>query len=116
MQAARRLSTRNLRGVTLYSPGELIVSARAGTTVAELGLTLKEKGQHLLAEPPDLSALLGAGESTLGGVVAANLSGEPAPRPAGLGEMLLSSAPAAAAPPAQDRLGAWEAIVARPDA
>ncbi len=75
VQAGRSLSTRNLAGITLYSPKELIVSARAGTTVAELEATLREGGQHLIAEPPDLSALLGPGEHTIGGVVAANLSG-----------------------------------------
>ena len=78
VQAARGLSTRNLTGITLYSPKELIVSARSGTTVASLEATLRDGGQHLIAEPPDLSALLGPGkgsEQTIGGVVAANLSG-----------------------------------------
>lgn len=75
VQAGRSLSTRNLTGITLYSPQELIVSARAGTTVAELETTLQTGGQHLIAEPPDFSALLGPGERTIGGVVAANLSG-----------------------------------------
>lgn len=78
VQAARGLSTRNLTGITLYSPKELIVSARAGTTVSDLEATVREGGQHLIAEPPDLSALLGPegpGEQTIGGVVAANLSG-----------------------------------------
>ncbi len=77
VQAARSLSTRNLTGITLYSPQELIVSARAGTTVRELEATLAAKGQHLIAEPPDLSALLGSAEheQTIGGVVATNLSG-----------------------------------------
>ncbi len=76
VQAARALSTRNLAGVTLYAPKELVMSARAGTTIAALEATLAEHGQHLIAEPPDLSGLLGAGTAqTLGGVVATNLSG-----------------------------------------
>ena len=76
VQAARVLSTRNLTGITLYAPKELIVSARAGTPVAALEAALAEQGQHLIAEPPDLSALLGAGAAqTLGGVTATNLSG-----------------------------------------
>ena len=76
VQAARTLSTRNLVGVTLYAPKELVVSARAGTPIAALEATLAEHGQHLIAEPPDLSALLGSGAGqTLGGVVATNLSG-----------------------------------------
>ena len=75
VQAARTLSTRDLTGITLYSPQELIISARAGTTVPDLEAHLAERGQHLIAEPPDLSGLLGEGVPTIGGVVASNLSG-----------------------------------------
>ncbi len=76
VQAARGLSTRMLTGVTLYSPKELVIAARAGTPLVEIEATLAERGQHLIAEPPDFSVLLGAtGEQTLGGVLAANLSG-----------------------------------------
>jgi len=78
VQAARTLSTRNLVGITLYAPKELVISAQAGTTIAAIEAALAEQGQHLIAEPPDLSALLGegdAGAQTLGGVVATNLSG-----------------------------------------
>jgi len=75
VQAARTLSTRNLSGITLHSPQELILSARAGTPVAEVEAKLAEAGQHLIGEPPDFSGLLGEGQATLGGVVAANLSG-----------------------------------------
>ena len=76
VQAARELSTCNLNGVALYSPQELIVSAGAGITIPDLEATLAEGGQGIIAEPPNLAALLGtAGEQTLGGVVATNLSG-----------------------------------------
>ena len=76
VQAARTLSTRNLTGITLYAPKELIISARAGTPLAEIEAALAEHGQHLIAEPPDLSALLGTTRpQTIGGVVATNLSG-----------------------------------------
>ena len=76
VQAARTLSTRNLSGVTLHAPSELIVSARAGTTIPDLEAVLATGNQGLIAEPPDLSALLGIqGPQTLGGVVATNLSG-----------------------------------------
>jgi glycolate oxidase FAD binding subunit len=76
VQAARTLSTRNCSGITLYSPGELVFSARAGTTLAEVEATLAAAGQHMIAEPPDFSRLLGAtGEQTLGGIVATNFSG-----------------------------------------
>ncbi len=76
VQAARSLSTRNHSGITLYSPNELIISARAGTALAEVKAVVAERGQHIIAEPPDLSALYGPdGAPTLGGVVATNLSG-----------------------------------------
>ena len=75
VQAARTLSAAGLQGITLYSPQELIVSARAGTTLAEIRETLAANGQHLISEAPDLDAIFGPGEATLGGAVAANLSG-----------------------------------------
>lgn len=75
VQAARSLSTRNHSGITLYSPNELIISARSGTPLAEVEARLAEGGQQIIAEPPDLTALLGQGAQTLGGVVATNLSG-----------------------------------------
>ena len=77
VQAARGLSTRNLTEISLYAPQELIISAGAGVSIPDLEAKLAEGGQGLIAEPPDLSALLGteAGVQTLGGVVATNLSG-----------------------------------------
>ncbi|MBX6745673.1 MAG: FAD-binding protein, partial [Acetobacteraceae bacterium] len=76
VQAARTLSLRNLSGITLYRPQELILAAWAGTPLPEIEAALAEKGQHLIAEPPDFSVLFGAERpATLGGVVAANLSG-----------------------------------------
>lgn len=76
VQAARVLSTARHAGITLYSPQELILSARAGTPLSAVETALAAKGQRLIAEPPDFSALLGSvAPQTLGGVVAANLSG-----------------------------------------
>jgi glycolate oxidase FAD binding subunit len=74
VQAARTLSTRALSGITLYRPKELVISARAGTPLAEVEAALAAEGQMLIAEPPS-AALWGGGAPTLGGVVAANLSG-----------------------------------------
>lgn len=76
VQAARTLSTRNLTGITLYRPTELVISARAGTPLAEIEAAVAEKGQMLAPEPPDTRSLFGGeAPATIGGVVAANLSG-----------------------------------------
>ncbi|NMJ42097.1 glycolate oxidase subunit GlcE [Roseomonas sp. JC162] len=76
VQAARTVSTRNLSGITLYRPAELVLSARAGTPIPQIEAALAEKGQHLIAEPPDTRAIFGSDRpATLGGIVAANLSG-----------------------------------------
>ncbi|MBN9559650.1 MAG: FAD-binding protein [Alphaproteobacteria bacterium] len=75
VQAARTVSTRALSGIPLYSPQELVISARAGTPLPEIESALAERGQHLIAEPPDLTWLWQGGTQTIGGVVAANLSG-----------------------------------------
>ncbi|WP_287787607.1 FAD-binding protein [Acidiphilium sp.] len=74
VQTAETLSTRNLTGIPLHAPQELIVSARAGTTLAALEAKLAEAGQHLIAEPPHY-AFLGAEAQTVGGIIATNLSG-----------------------------------------
>ncbi len=59
-----------LRGVTSYEPSELVVTALAGTPLAELEALLATQGQCLPFEPPHF----GAG-STVGGMVAAGLNG-----------------------------------------
>jgi glycolate oxidase FAD binding subunit len=77
VQAARSLSVRNLTGITLRAPKEMVISARAGTSLAEIEAAVAEDNQYLIGEPPDLTALLGGATlpQTLGGIVAANLSG-----------------------------------------
>ncbi|WP_426956825.1 FAD-binding protein [Muricoccus radiodurans] len=78
VQAARTISTRNLTGITLHRPQELVIAARAGTPLPEIEAALAEHDQVLIAEPPDLRGLLGTADRpppTIGGLVAANLSG-----------------------------------------
>ncbi len=64
------LETRSLTGVTSYEPTELVVTVKAGTPLAELESLLAESGQCLPFEPPHF-----AGGATVGGMVAAGLSG-----------------------------------------
>jgi glycolate oxidase FAD binding subunit len=66
-----------LTGVTLYEPEELVLSARAGTPLAEIEALLEGKAQQLAFEPMDYGPLLGgaSGQATIGGALAANLSG-----------------------------------------
>jgi glycolate dehydrogenase FAD-binding subunit len=66
-----------LAGVTLYEPEELVLSAKAGTPIAEVEALVASKGQQLAFEPMDYGAILGGatGRGTIGGVLAANLAG-----------------------------------------
>ena len=71
------LDLSGLSGVTLYEPEELVLSARAGTPLAEIEALAAASQQELAFEPMDYGALLGgeAGAGTIGGAIAANLSG-----------------------------------------
>jgi glycolate oxidase FAD binding subunit len=71
------LDLSGLSGVTLYEPEELVLSAKAGTPLAEIEALVAAKGQQLAFEPMDCAAVLGgtAGRGTIGGVLAANLAG-----------------------------------------
>ena len=64
------LDTSPLNGVVSYEPSELVVTALAGTPLAELEALLAAQGQCLAFEPPHFSP-----NSTVGGMVAAGLSG-----------------------------------------
>ncbi|ENO85698.1 glycolate oxidase subunit GlcE [Thauera linaloolentis] len=64
------LDTRGHRGIVGYDPTELVVTARAGTLVAELDAVLDASGQMLAFEPAQFG-----GQATVGGMVAAGLSG-----------------------------------------
>lgn len=66
---AEQLSTTALSGIISYDPAELVLTAKAGTSLAELEAALAERGQAFLFEP------CGAAGSTIGGVIGAGLSG-----------------------------------------
>ena len=66
-QAVLKLS--GLAGITMYEPDEMVFTAGAGTPLAEIEATLAAKDQCLAFEPATLEG------ATIGGVVAANVSG-----------------------------------------
>ena len=72
-----RLDPRPYAGVVAYEPTELVITARAGTPLAEIEALLGERGQRLGFEPPHFGA-----EATVGGCIAAGLAG---PRRAAVG-------------------------------
>jgi glycolate oxidase FAD binding subunit len=87
------------RGIVDYEPSELVMTARAGTPLADIEAALRERGQMLAFEPPHFDgrrlgsgsspdapspsvalpgeggSLATAGIATLGGCIAAGLSG-----------------------------------------
>ena len=65
-----KINTVDYRGIVSYEPTELVITARAGTPLSEIEAALREKGQMLPFEPPHFGA-----QATLGGCVAAGLSG-----------------------------------------
>ena len=74
--AGEPLSVSALVGITRYEPGALTLVAAAGTPVAGIEAALEAEGQRLAFEPMDHRPLLrSAGEPTIGGVIAANVSG-----------------------------------------
>jgi len=76
-QTGMTLDLSGLSGVTLYEPEELVFTAHAGTPLAEIDALLEKSGQELAFEPIDYAPLFGgvAGTGTIGGLLAANLSG-----------------------------------------
>jgi glycolate oxidase FAD binding subunit len=74
--AEHRLRSTALSGIVAYNPGEMVLTARAGTPLAEIEAALAKSGQTMTFEPMDHRPLMGAsGEPTIGGVFAANVSG-----------------------------------------
>ena len=78
------LSTRGLRGIVEYDASEFTFTALAGTPLREIAAALAERGQYLPFDPP----LVESG-ATLGGTVAAGLSGPGRFRYGGLRDFIL---------------------------
>jgi glycolate oxidase FAD binding subunit len=71
-----KLDLSGLAGLNFYEPEELVLSAKAGTRRSAIDELLRGRRQAFAFEPPDLARLLGSNQGgTLGGMIAANLSG-----------------------------------------
>lgn len=68
--SAETLNVSGHRGVLSYEPTELVITARAGTPLAEIEKLLDDNSQMLAFEPPAF-----AESATIGGTIACNLSG-----------------------------------------
>jgi glycolate oxidase FAD binding subunit len=77
MNTAHSISTKGLRGITLYEASEMVMSAHAGTALTEIEEALAARNQMLAFEPVELAAISGGepGEATIGGIFATNVSG-----------------------------------------
>ncbi|HWA47493.1 MAG TPA: glycolate oxidase subunit GlcE [Dongiaceae bacterium] len=75
--ADNTLSLRGLSGIVSYEPEELVLTAKCGTPLAEITEALAAKRQHLAFEPIASASLFGPSNEggSIGGVLAANLSG-----------------------------------------
>jgi glycolate oxidase FAD binding subunit len=70
------LSSAGLTGIVEYNPAEMVITARAGTPVAEIEAALAENGQGMAFEPMDHRGAMGtSGTPTIGGLFAVNSSG-----------------------------------------
>lgn len=79
------LDTRTHNGIVSYEPTELVITARAGTALSELEAALTAEQQMLAFEPPHF------GEATVGGCVAAGLSGPRRARAGALRDFVLGA-------------------------
>jgi glycolate oxidase FAD binding subunit len=70
------LSSTAITGIIEYNPAEMVMTARAGTPVAEIEAALAENGQGMAFEPMDHRGAMGtSGTPTIGGLFAVNSSG-----------------------------------------
>jgi glycolate oxidase FAD binding subunit len=74
-EATDVLDMSQIAGIVSYEPEELVLTARAGTTIKDIAEALAARRQMLAFEPPDFTQLLGTGYGSIAGVFASNLSG-----------------------------------------
>jgi glycolate oxidase FAD binding subunit len=82
---AALISMRGISGIVAYDPGEFTFTALAGTPLHEIRAVLAERGQYLPFDPP----FVGSG-ATIGGTVAAGLSGPGRFRYGGVRDFILA--------------------------
>lgn len=76
VQADQVISASAISGITQYDAAELVMVAKAGTTMSEIDKALAKNKQMHVFEPANWSKLLGTkGKQTIGGVTATNMSG-----------------------------------------
>jgi glycolate oxidase FAD binding subunit len=76
VNAEATLSSSSLSGIVEYNPAEMVITARAGTSVAEIEEALAANGQGMAFEPMDHRGAMGtSGTPTIGGLFAVNSSG-----------------------------------------
>jgi glycolate oxidase FAD binding subunit len=78
------LDTTGCAGIVDYDPTELVITARAGTRLAEIEDAMRGAGQMLAFEPPHFGAA-----ATLGGAIAAGLSGPRRPYAGAVRDLIL---------------------------
>jgi glycolate oxidase FAD binding subunit len=78
------LDTQVYAGIVEYDPTELVLTARAGTSLAAIESAMRARGQMLAFEPPHFSE-----GATLGGAVASGLSGPRRPYAGSVRDLIL---------------------------
>lgn len=86
MPGATALEIARLSGITEYQPSEFIVTAWAGTPIAEVSRLLAERGQYLPFDP-----LLAERGATVGGTIAANANGPERYRYGGVRDFIIGA-------------------------
>lgn len=80
------LDTGSYNGIIAYDPTELVITAKGGTSLREIGAALSEKNQMLAFEPARFDGL-----ATIGGIVASGLSGPRRPAVGSVRDFVLGS-------------------------
>ncbi|MBO0345827.1 FAD-binding protein [Roseibium limicola] len=77
VKATHAVDLTDLSGIVEYEPEELVLTVKTGTSIADVEALVTQHNQELSFEPMDLGPLLGrpAGQGSVGGVLATNLSG-----------------------------------------